>query len=77
MRALLFRAMLPLAVKNQEFKQLHKYYTAGPINQMQSITALFGKLIRIFYAVMTKDVEYNPEKMLQDIHRLKDATQAA
>ncbi len=80
LRALLFRAMLPLAAKNQEFKQLHKYYTTRPINplkKMQSITALCGKLIRIFYAVMTKDIEYNPEKMLQDIHRLKDATQAA
>ncbi len=80
LRALLFRAMLPLVAKNQEFKQLHKYYTTrsiNPLKKIQSITALCGKLIRIFYAVMTKDIEYNPEKMLQDIHRLKDATQAA
>lgn len=80
LRALLFRAMLPLIAKNEEFKQLHKYYTTRPINplkKMQSITALCGKLIRIFYAIMTKDVEYSPEKMLQDIRRPEAVTQVA
>ena len=63
LRALLFRAMLPLIAKNEEFKQLHKYYTTravNPLKKMQSITALCGKLIRILYAIITKDIEYDP-----------------
>jgi transposase len=79
LRALLFRAMLPLVAKNEEFKQLHKYYTTreiNPLKKMQSITALCGKLIRIFYAIITKDIEYSPEKMLQDIRRPEAVTQA-
>lgn len=27
LRAILFQAVMPLVVKNQEFKQLHNYYT--------------------------------------------------
>jgi len=71
--------MLPLVAKNEEFKQLHKYYTTrkiNPLKKMQSITALCGKLIRIFYAIITKDIEYSPEKMLQDIRRPEAVTQA-
>jgi hypothetical protein len=43
---------------------------------MQSLIALCGKLIRVFYASMTKNVEYSPEKLLSDIHRLEVMTQA-
>lgn len=80
LRALLFRAMLPLVAKNEEFRELHKYYTTraqNPLKKMQSIIALCGKLIRIIYTLMTKDVEYNPEKMMKDIHRPDNMTQAA
>jgi hypothetical protein len=44
---------------------------------MQLLIALCGKLIRVFYASMTKNVEYSPEKLLSDIHRLEVMTQAA
>jgi transposase len=80
LRALLFRAILPLVAKNEEFKELHKYYTTRPVNplkKMQSLIVLCGKLIRVFYALMTKNVEYSPEKLLSDIHRPEVMTQAA
>jgi transposase len=32
-------------------------------NKMQFI-ALCGKLIRVFFAILTKGVDYSPEKML-------------
>ncbi len=37
---------------------------------MQSLMAVAAKLIRVFCAMLTKGVEYNPAKMLGDIKRL-------
>jgi len=75
LRALLFRAILPLTAKNKEFNALHKYYTTrdnNPLKKMQSLIALCGKLIRIFYALAVRDVSYKPEKMLGDIRRVEE-----
>jgi len=36
---------------------------------MQSIVVLCGKLIRVFYAILSKAVNYNPEKMMGDIQQ--------
>lgn len=80
LRALLFRAILPLVAKNEEFKEVHKYYTTRPENPLkkkQSLIVLCGKLIRVFYALITKDAEYSPEKLLSDIHRPEKMAQAA
>lgn len=80
LRALLFRAMLPMIAKNEEFRELHRYYITrveNPLKKMQSIIALCGKLIRIFYALMTKDIEYSSEKMMKDIHRPGKMSRAA
>jgi len=80
LRALLFRAILPLVAKNEEFKKIHKYYTTRPVNPLkkkQSLIVLCGKLIRVIYVLMTKDIEYSPEKLLSDIYRPQVMTQAA
>lgn len=72
LRAILFRAILPMAAKNQEFNMLHKYYTTkkeNPLKKKQSLIALCCKLIRIAYTLITKDVAYDPAKMMRDIHR--------
>jgi len=72
LRALLFRAMLPLVARNAEFRALHRYNTEerkNPLRKMQSIIALCGKLIRIMYTLVTKNEKYDPERMLGDIHR--------
>ena len=79
LRALLFRAILPLTAKNNEFNALHKYNISqreNPLKKMQSLIALCGKLVRIIYAIVTKDTKYDPEKMLSDIHR-EEILQAA
>jgi len=50
LRGILFRAMLPMVAKNEEFKALHDYYTTrnqNPLKKKQSIIALCGKLIRV------------------------------
>lgn len=72
LRKELFRAMLPLVGKNEEFKELHTYYTTrekNPLKKKQSMIALCGKLIRVIFTIITKDKKYDPVKLLGDIKR--------
>ena len=72
LRSLLFKGAMPLVAKNNEFKMLHEYYTTraeNPLTKMQSMVALMCKMIRVFYAILTKNVAYDGEKMMQDIQR--------
>ena len=58
----------------------HLYYTTrriNPLKKMQSLMAVACKLIRIFYAMLTKQVDYDPQKMLSDIRRPEIYLQAA
>lgn len=60
---------MPLVSKNNEFKMLHEYYTSrkeNPLKKKQSLILLCCKLIRIFFAIMNKQVEYNPQKFIKD-----------
>lgn len=68
----LFMAMIAILGKNPEFRELHHRNLTrekNPLNKMQSIVALCGKLIRVFYAILSKGVDYNPEKMMGDIQQ--------
>jgi hypothetical protein len=68
----LFNAAIPLIATNPEFKALHKYYTTraqNPLKRKQSVIAISCKLIRVFFAILTKGVTYDPAKMMSDIHR--------
>lgn len=72
LRAVLFQVILPLVAKNQEFKELHHYYTTraqNPLKKKQSLIALCCKLIRIIYGISTKGFTYDGDKMLCDIKR--------
>jgi transposase len=74
LRALLFRAIMPLVSKNQEFKKLHEYYTTRKNNALkkkQSLILLCCKLIRIMFTMLTKQVEYNPEKLMKNLAYLQ------
>ena len=80
LRYLLFEASLSLAATNPEFREIHRYYTTrtnNPLKKIQSLTAIGCKLIRIFYALLTKEVTYDAEKMLTDIRRLPEYQTAA
>ncbi|AEV70617.1 IS110 family transposase [Acetivibrio clariflavus] len=64
--------IMPLLSKNEEFRALHQYYTTRkerPLKKKQSMIALSNKLIRIFYAILTKDIAYDSQKMMSDIKR--------
>ena len=66
LRALLFRVVLVMVAKNNEFKQLHKYYTTreNPLKKKQSIVALCGKLIRVLFGMGRHQDEYDPAKVI-------------
>lgn len=72
LRAILFQAAMPLVAKNAELAELHKYYTTrskNPLKKKQSLIALSCKLIRVFYAILTKGISYDAQKLIQDIRR--------
>ncbi|MEV2911505.1 transposase, partial [Paenibacillus larvae] len=72
LRALLFRAVLPMVTKNAEFKALHQYYTKrshNPLKKKQSIVALCGKLIRVLYTLGTKCIRYNAKDVLGPVRQ--------
>ncbi len=66
----LFMAMITILATNSEFRQLHQKNITrenNPLNKMQSIIALCGKLIRVFYALLRTGTDYSADKMLGDI----------
>jgi transposase len=72
LRHSLFFSIVAMLGKNQEFRLLHQRNLMrenNPLNKMQSIIALCGKLIRVFFAILTKGVDYSPEKMLGDMEQ--------
>jgi transposase len=72
LRSLLFQCMIPLLANNSEFKEIHRYYTTrenNPLKKKQLMILMCCKLIRVFFALMKKNVEYNPDKMMGDITR--------
>jgi len=71
---------MSLVSKNQEFAELHRYYTTrkiNPLKKMQSLMVVAAKLIRVFFVILTKGVDYDPMKMITDIKRPEAYLQAA
>ncbi|MGM1047648.1 MAG: IS110 family transposase [Bacillota bacterium] len=67
LRALLFRAVMPMVASNPEFKALHRCLTTrnqNPLKKKQSIVALCGKLIRVLHTLGTKQKVYNANDVL-------------
>ena len=65
-------AMITILAKNPEFRMLHQRNLTrekNPLTKMQSIIALCGKLIRVFYGLLRTGTDYSAEKMLGDIER--------
>ena len=75
LRAVLFQAVMPLVAKNTEFAEIHRYYTTrikNPLKKKQSLIALSCKLIRVFYAILSKGIAYDSTKLISDIQRPKE-----
>lgn len=80
LRYVLFEVAMSVIGKNAEFREIHQYYTTrenNPLKKMQSLIAVACKLIRIFYVILTRGVDYDGRKMLSDIKHPKGIVQAA
>ena len=82
LRYILYEAAISLVGKNVEFKEIHNYYLTrdkNPLKKMQSIIAVACKVIRIFYAILTKGIDYLAnacrKKNLKIIHKLTAAAE--
>ena len=72
LRYVLYEAAISLIGKNAEFREIHEYYrtrNANPLKKMQSVVAVACKILRIFYTILTKGVDYDAEKLMSDIRR--------
>lgn len=72
LRALLFRAVMPMVAKNAEFKALHQYFTKrtqNPLKKKQSLVALCGKLIRVLHTLGTKQIPYDAKHVLGPVRQ--------
>jgi transposase len=72
LRALLFRAVMPMVAKNAEFRALHRHYTTrsqNPLKKKQSIIALCGKLVRVLFTLGTKQREYDANDVIGPVRQ--------
>lgn len=72
LRRILYQVMIPLLASNKEFREVYDYYVTrvkNPLKRRQAMIAVGCKLIRVFYAILTKGVDYDKEKLKADIHR--------
>lgn len=70
LRYLLFEAAISVVGKNEEFKEIHRYYITreqNPLKKIQSLIAVSCKLIRVIHVILTKGIHYDASKMLRDI----------
>lgn len=71
LRKILYQVMVPLLARNKEFRTIYDYYVTrvkNPLKRRQAMIAVSCKLIRVFYAILTKGVDYDRFKMISDIH---------
>ena len=72
LRRILFQVMLPMIRNNAEFREVYTYFTTrqkNPLKGRQAIIAAGCKLIRVFYAILKRGVDYDPQKLKTDIIR--------
>jgi len=72
LRKILFQVMLPMIRNNAEFREIYEYFTTrqkNPLKGKQAIIAAGCKLIRVFYAILKRGVDYDPQKLRTDIIR--------
>lgn len=79
LRRLLFQVVLPLIRSNEDFREVYTCYTTRKDNLlkgMQAMIAVSCKVIRIFYALLTRGMDYNSTRFRADITRPEPAKAA-
>lgn len=70
LRKVLLQAVLPLIRSNDEFREMYHYYTTqqkNPLKGKQAVVAVGCKLIHVFYAILTRGVDYDANRLRTDI----------
>ncbi len=70
LRYWLFQGAMSVVSHNEEFRQIHEYYTTrtvNPLKKMQSLTVIACKLLRIIFTILKKGIHFDPERMMRDI----------
>ena len=76
LRWVLFQAAMSAVKNNQTFREIHQYFTTrkdNPLKRMQSLMAVAGKIIRVFYGMARTGSDYDPDRLLRDIRRPEKA----
>lgn len=76
LRWVMYQAAMCAVKSNSEMKKLHQYYTErkkNPLKPMQSLMAVAGKLIRVFFGIIKHNGKYDPVKLQKDIRRAEAA----
>ena len=76
LRTALYRVLTALLENTPAFKPLREHFmkrTDNPLKAIQANVALCTKLLRIFYALVVHDEDFDEKKMLGDIKRMDNA----
>ncbi|WP_096435262.1 IS110 family transposase [Alteribacter populi] len=69
LRALLYKAILPLIQNNASFRQLYMHYHSreqNPLTKKEAMVVLCRKLLQVFHGLSKKQAMFDPERMLID-----------
>ena len=72
LRKILYQVIVSLLARNKKFQNIHDYYVTrvkNPLKRRQAMSAVSCKLIRVFYAVLIKGVNYDRFEMMSDIRQ--------
>ena len=58
--------MIPVSIMVKAGSATRK---VNPLKKMQSVVAVACKILRVFYTILTKGVDYDAEKLVSDIRR--------
>jgi len=76
LRWVLFQLARTTVKSNKEMKAYHQYYTTrkeNPLKKMQSLIAIAGKMIKIFYGMLQNGTEYDPAIVMKDFKQAEAA----
>lgn len=70
LRYVMYEAAISLKGENVEFREIHEYYRTrkkSPLKRMQLVVTVICKILRIFYTILTKGIDYDAEKLMSDV----------
>ena len=69
LRSLLYQSALVMVCRNEQMSKSYHYYrtrSSNPLKSKQALVVIMKKLVRIIYALITKDELYDPAVALRE-----------